>query len=285
MTLRRALSGVLFVAALVAGTVTDAPRVLSAPNPLVLSADFHVHASPGDGFLPVWEIQREAERRGIDVVAITNHNHDVAMRLARFTGLVRPYPMVIASQELTSPSFHIAAVGVSHMIDWRLPALQAIEAIHAAGGVAIAAHPERSSWHVTDENALRTLDGIEVAHPAVFLEPRAERAYRELFDRVRSINSTVAPIGSSDFHVGGALAPCRTYVLVQEVSREGVLRAIRDGRTVATCPGGRVVGSEEHVQLAGPRINPEQPMRFGYGLSTWIALGALIALGAVVLAR
>jgi hypothetical protein len=57
---------------------------------------------------------------------------------------------------------------------------------------------------------------------------------------------------------------CRTYVSVEDASREGTLRAIRHGRTVAEC--------------ASPRY-------FGYGLSTWLATVAIIALGAAVLAR
>ena len=115
---------VVFVAAVVAGTITDAPRATKPRNSLVLRADFHVHAAPGDGLLPVWEIQREAERRGLDVIAITNHNHQVATRLARAFGLVRDYPIVIDSQELTTPGFHMAAVGVPDPIDWRLPAAE-----------------------------------------------------------------------------------------------------------------------------------------------------------------
>jgi predicted metal-dependent phosphoesterase TrpH len=285
MTSKRLIALGVFATILVAGSATDLPRVTSAPSATVLTADFHVHAAPGDGFLPVWEIQREAERRGLDVVAITNHNHDLATRLARLTGLVQPYPIVIDSQELTTPGFHMAAVGVSRMIDWRLSAIQAIDAIHAAGGIAIAAHPGDGSWQVKDENALRAIDGIEVAHPGMFIDAGAEREYRALFDRARTVNPSVAAIGSSDFHVGAVVAACRTYVFVQETSREAVLNAIRDGRTVATCPGGRVTGPEDLIQMAGDRLNPEQPMRFGYGLSTWIALTALIALGVVVLAR
>ena len=281
----RTIAVAMFATIVVVGTATDVPRVTSASRSDLLTADFHVHAAPGDGFLPVWEIQREAERRGLDVIAITNHNHDLATRVARLTGLVRPYPIVIDSQELTTPGFHMAAVGVSRMIDWRLTAVQAIDAIHAAGGIAIAAHPGDGSWRVKDENALRALDGIEVAHPALFVEPEAEGEYRALFDRVRGVNPTIAAIGSSDYHVGGVIAPCRTYVFTPEPSREGVLNAVRGGRTVATCPGGRVTGSDELIRLAGVRIRAEQPMRFGYGLSTWVALTALIALSVAVLAQ
>ena len=285
MSLRRKIAGAVFIVAMVAGTATDIPSPTGPRSPTVVSGDFHVHAAPGDGLLPVWEIQREAARRGVDVVAITNHNHNVATRLARLAGLVEPYPLVIDSQELTTAKFHMAAVGVTHMIDWRLPAPEAIEAIHAAGGVAIAAHPGRRSWKVEGDAAQTLLDGVEVAHAAVFFEPQAEVEMREFYERTRALKPSVAPIGSSDFHAGAPIAGCRTYVVTSSATREGVVDAIRAGRTVATCPGGRITGSEENRRLVADRIVVEQPMRFGYGLSTWVALAALLALGVAVLDR
>ncbi len=87
---------------------------------------------------------------------------------------------------------------------------------------------------------------------------------RGFFERVRGLNPDVAAIGSSDFHFGGPVGVCRTYVSVEDASREGVLRAIKRGRTMAEC--------------AAPRY-------FGYGLATWLAGAAIIALGVAVLAR
>ena len=276
MSRRTVIAGGLFVAAVVGGTATDI-RGPSAPrSATVLAADFHVHAAPGDGVLPIWELQREAARRGVDVIAITNHNHGLASRLGRLTGLVKPYPLVIDSQELTTGRFHIAAVGVSRMIDWHLSAPEAIEAIHAAGGVAIAAHPGRRSWKVTGDAALKLLDGVEVAHSAAAAGREAELEMREFYERTRAVHPSISPIGSSDFHVGTPMSFCRTYVLTPAVTREGVLEAIRAGRTVATCPGGRITGTEANRRLASDRMVVEQPMRFGYGLSTWIALAALL---------
>lgn len=276
---------VVFVAALVAGTITDAPRATQPRNALVLSADFHVHASPGDGLLPVWEIQREAERRGLDVIAITNHNHQVATRLARALGLVREYPIVIDSQELTTPGFHMAAVGAPDPIDSRLPAAEAIAAIQRQGGVAIAAHPVAESWRVKDPQAILALDGAEAAHPSLLFDPEVEKELRAFYAEGQRINPDLAPIGSSDFHAGAPIAPCRTYLVGADPSAEGVIDAVRRGQTVATCPGGRITGSDELVNRIREYLDTEQPTQFGYGPSTWIALTALIALGAVVLAR
>ena len=246
------------------GTWTDLPRATGPRNPSLLAADFHVHAAPGDGLLPVWEIQREAGRRGLDVVAITNHNHRLAVRVARGLRLVGDYPIVIDGQELTAPEFHMAVVGTQRVVDPWLSAVDAIAEIQRTGGVAIAAHPVGHSWRVTSTDALLALDGAEVAHPIVFDNAETDVEIRGFFDRVRQLNPDVAAIGSSDFHFGGAVGVCRTYVSVEDASSEGVLRAIQRGRTTAECAALRY---------------------FGYGLSTWLAAAAIIALGAAVLAR
>ena len=255
---------IAFVIFVVAGTAADLPRATGPRNPSVLAADFHVHAAPGDGLLPVWAIQREAERRGLDVIAITNHNHRLAIAFARGLGLVGDYPIVIGGQELTAPDFHMAAVGADRLIDPWLPAVDAIAEIQRNGGVAIAAHPGADSWRVTNTDAILALDGAEVAHPSTFDDPRTATGLREFFERARQIKPSLAAIGSSDFHYAGPMGVCRTQLSVNDASSEGVLKAIKRGRTTADCPG---------------------PRTFGYGLSTWLAAAALIALGAAVLAR
>ena len=90
----------------------------------VLADDFHVHGYPIDGTLPRWELQREAARRGLDVIAVTNHNQTIAGRLGGF--LSGADVIVIPGQEITTPGFHMIAAGVTETIDWRLPASQAI---------------------------------------------------------------------------------------------------------------------------------------------------------------
>src|SRR5829696_2353237 len=126
MIAARRIAAITFAVTVIVGTLIDPPGRAAPQGLAVLSGDFHVHAFPADGMLPVWAIQREAARRGLDVVAITNHNRDFAMPLARVSGLLKDYPIVIASQELTTPHFHMAAIGVTKMVDWRLSASDAI---------------------------------------------------------------------------------------------------------------------------------------------------------------
>ena len=282
---RRAWCLLALAIVVAAGTFTDTQRFLAPQDPSVLAVDFHVHASPGDGLLPVWEIQREAGRRGLDAIAITNHNHNLATRIARGLGLVRDYPIVIDGQELTTPRFHLAAVGARHLVDWRLPAADAIAAIQRAGGVAIAAHPAADTLGDANGAARKALDGAEIGHPAVFGGAKSREGIRRFFADARQLNPGLAAIGSSDFHWGGPMGVCRTYAFVERPSAEGLLDAVRRARTVATCPGNRITGGPQDVAALAGRIPTEQPRRFGYGLPTWIALSALIALAAAVPGR
>ena len=147
----QAAAVLLFVGAVAAGSLMDHGRGGAPPvAPTVLAGDFHVHGMPGDGALPVWEIQREAVRRGLDVIAVTNHNDNRSFRLAQAIGQLDPYPIVIPGQELTTAGFHVAAIGVRTIVDPYLPAHEAIVRIHAQGGVAIAAHPMARSWRESD---------------------------------------------------------------------------------------------------------------------------------------
>lgn len=248
MNRAKAVAGVLFVASVLTGTILDVRARTRRVEPgSILAADLHVHPFPGDGGLTTWELQREAARRGLDVIAVTGHNNRFAVALGRAFPHDPNGPILLAGQELTTPSFHIIAIGIERLVDWRLPAHEAIADIHAQGGVAIAAHPGRASWRVDDEEALRALDGAEVAHPSAASFSRARREFEAFFRHVQSLNPAVAPIGSSDFHMTAPLGLCRTYLLVNERSATGALDAIRQGRTVARDSRGLLYGSAPDV--------------------------------------
>jgi hypothetical protein len=142
---------------------------------------------------------------------------------------------------------------------------------------------------------MRTLDGTEVAHASVLGDkyeraerptPTAEEAQlRAFFEQARSVNPDIAPIGASDFHWGGPVGVCRTYVEVAHPSQAGILEGVRRGRTVAVCPGGRVTGAPDLIARAAAQLSTEPAATFGYALSTWIALAGLTALAVAVLAR
>lgn len=247
----------------------------------VVTADLHVHAFPGDGGLPPWDIRREARRRGIDVVAITNHNHAVALRLDRALFTPPPHPLVLAAEETTSSRYHLASLGIRESIDWRLSLPDAIRAIHAQGGVAIAAHPT-DDFGPFDDDVLRMLDGLEVAHPIGHYDAEARTQLEALYERARRVKPTIAPIGSSDYHFGAPIGLSHTRLLVRDLSVEGVLDAIRAGRAVAYGPGGRRYGSPEWVDAVSNAPAVREPDSAGHNLAmigAWLSLVMLVVFG------
>jgi hypothetical protein len=259
-------SAVLLIAGALAGSLAGAGLPAHAParhgDFFVLAADFHVHGFPGDGALPAWALRSEARRRGLDAVALTNHNQRLAGRIGRMIAGDDATPLVLRGEEITAAHYHIAAIGLERAIPGTLPAAEAIAAVHAQGGVAIAAHPSAAFWRGFDDTAQATLDGAEIAHPMIIGDPIA-RAQLIAFTRsTHELNPHVAPIGSTDFHFRKPLGLCRTYVFAREYSEAGVLEAIRAGRTVAVDPDGSVYGDLELAAAVDRVRAAAQPLPF-----------------------
>jgi hypothetical protein len=278
----------LLLAGLALGTLDDCRPWPAAPAPRggyqVLAVDLHVHSFLGDGALGPWDLIGEARRRGLQAFAITNHNQVATARLGRWLSRRWGGPIVLVGEEVTHPLYHLIAVGIETPIDARVPAAAAMEQIHAQGGVAIAAHPIARFWPGYDEAALKGLDGAERVHPLVYAHPDEARELEQFWERAQARRGALAPIGSSDFHVG-SLGLCRTYVFATEASERGILEAIRAGRTVAYDEGGRA-----HGDPAWQRLLAEAPPRAaaaGGGLRatgavcSWLGLLGLALLGDV----
>jgi predicted metal-dependent phosphoesterase TrpH len=249
---------------------------------VVLAVDFHVHSFLGDGALPPWLLIDEARRRGLDAIAITNHNRTWPARLGRWLTRDADAPIVLVGEEVTSRAFHITAIGVEQPVDWRHAAADAIEAIHAQGGIAIAAHPALKFWPSYDDRALRELDGTERSHASIFHERRTDRQFAIFFNDARSVNPTVAAIGASDFHVVGYPGICRTYVFARERSARGILEAVRAGRTVVYDKHGQLRGDPALFALmpADSRTELRTAPRPGLGgVAVWLGLLGLVLLG------
>jgi hypothetical protein len=280
MTASRVIAGAALACGIVAGTVLDHRALAASASRAddILEVDLHVHAFPGDGSMPRWELQREAARRGLDAIVITNHNQVFAPRFGDF--VETSHVIVIPGEEITTPAFHLVAAGIRAYVDWRLPLGDAIAAIHRQGGVAIAAHPVKESWYPRDEDSLRMLDGMEVAHPRMYFAPRSRHEFAGLFARARSVKPAIAPIGSSDGHATPGLGACRTYVFVTERTERGVLDAIRRGHTVAADGRGALTGDPERVRQVQARIadTPPPPVTQFPRLAATVVLLSLAAL-------
>jgi hypothetical protein len=254
----------------------------------VMAVDFHVHSFLGDGALFPWLLVCEARRRGLDAIALTNHNRTWPARLARWLSRGAAGPLILVGEEVTARGFHIAAVGVERPVDWTHSAADAIAAIHAQGGIAIAAHPARKFWPAFDPATLRQLDGAEVAHPDIYQKPLAGGELAAFFARARLYQPRLAAIGSSDFHVVGSPGLCRTYVFAREPSQRGILDAVRAGRTVVYDRDGQPRGDPALFSLLPANQRAQEDAGIGAGAAprasaeswlVWLGLLGLVLAG------
>ncbi len=259
MNARRWLAAVLIALSLIAGTYSDTvPKnpPLMLGDYRVLAADFHVHPFPLSWApLAPWDIVLEAQRQGLDAIAITGHNHVWVAKVGSWFSHLIGGPTIVIGEEIIAPTYHLLAIGIDHTIDWRQPSAAAIDEVHRQGGVAIAAHPVFKYWGGFDPNAMSKLDGSEVLHPLGYVRPPAYVQFQQFYARKR-----LTAFGDSDFHGLGPMGMCRTYVFAPDNSPSAIVDALRAGHTVVVDHNGRYYGDPDLIRLASqdPRFNPHQ---------------------------
>jgi predicted metal-dependent phosphoesterase TrpH len=248
----RGASIALLVVAFVAGTAADRaparpPIVLGGYR--VLAADFHTHSSTwSDGTLTPFGLVLEAERQGLDVIAVTGHNEVIDGKAGRWFAERFGGPIVLTGQEIVTHWHHVIAVGIDRVVDWRLSVDDEIDDVHRQGGVAIAAHPVRSFSPGFDDAAVARLDGAEICSPMIYDHPDAQSGLEAFAAR-----GSMAAIGSSDFHGFSRMGICRTFVFARDASPAAVLDALRGHRTVVYGLGGKAYGDPALIALAETR--------------------------------
>jgi predicted metal-dependent phosphoesterase TrpH len=246
----RAVTGVLLVAAVVAGTIADRP----APRPpltlggyRVLAVDFHTHTSMwSDGSLTPWGLVLEADHQGLDAIAITGHDQTIGAHVGHWYQRTFGGPIVLVGDEVLGDNgFHITAAGINDTIRYRRSGGTAIDEIHRQGGIAIVAHPFSDFWPAYDTKKLHGLDGAEICHPEIYAFDEGQSQLEQFAGR-----APVAAVGSSDFHGIGVMGLCRTYVFAETASEQAILDAVRAHRTVVFGKDGRVYGDPALLPFA-----------------------------------
>jgi predicted metal-dependent phosphoesterase TrpH len=251
----RLASACFLLVAIAAGTLSDTPV---RPQPIalggyrVLAADFHVHTFPlSAGTLAPWDVVLETRRQGLDAIAITGHNDTLAGKAGQWFSRRMGGPTVLVGEEIHAPDYHLIAVGIRTTVSWRRSAAQAIDDVHNQGGFAIAAHPVAEFWPGFDAEAMPKLDGAEVLQPIAYSSEATSRELEQFYGRAK-----LTAIGSSDYHGLGPVGLCRTLVFAHDDTEQGILDALRAGRTVVI-DRGRAYGDPELIALAlkDPRLN------------------------------
>ena len=179
-------------------------------------ADLQLHSDLGDGLSSIEEILESAEKAGLDVIALTDHDDIRGAFELRELAARRSSPVeIVTGVEVTTRSGHLLALWIEDEIPMFCSLAHALARIHQAGGIAIVPHPLSYLTFSIGEGALRQLaalgdnakmiDAIELRNPSYAGRVRASRA---LWLNTHVLR--VAETGSSDAHHAALVGTCWT---------------------------------------------------------------------------
>jgi hypothetical protein len=241
-----------------------------------LAGDFHAHTLHSDGSLAVAQLAALAVSRGLDFLAVTDHNTTSHHRELAPVGQ-RYGIRLLPGQEVTTDRGHANAFGDIGFVDFREPATSWQATVAGRGGLLSVNHPLAADCCWQLELAEPTAVA-EIWHSSWLLRTwGGPLAWWQAWGR-----STV-PIGGSDFHRGGADAlpgAPTTWALCEDGD---VLGAVAAGRTAVSadprgplllrCGDELVAVGAEGALLTGPdrgrRVVPGDRARFPAAPGPW----------------
>ena len=196
----------------------------------MLSADLHIHtACSKDGESSVNSVLQAAEKIGMDVIAITDHDTMEGYRIARE---IQSDILIIPGIELSTEEGHLIVLGLTRPPASGLPVLETIRKARDAGGVTILPHPFHRYRHgaaLKCPEAFREADAIEIYNSRYIFAHANQHAFR-LAQKMGK-----PAVAGSDAHNARFVGYGRTLIDAGK-DVDSILRAIREGRTT---PAGR----------------------------------------------
>jgi predicted metal-dependent phosphoesterase TrpH len=203
--------------------------------------DLHIHSKySSDGVLGVRKIIETALKRGLDGVAICDHNVFKAYEEAR--SLAPPGFVVIPGVEYGTDMGHVLALFVTGLYDLKKDArglrrlAELREAATEDGALLVAAHPYRKRESVPD-GFFEYMDGIETRNSRDMARAPGNEGKARSAAGERGAFMT----GGSDAHIAREIGACRTVVPDgTERTAEGVRAALEARLSAADGEGGKL---------------------------------------------
>jgi len=191
---------------------------------LPLKIDLHIHTyySPDSTITPK-ELVTSAKQRGLDAVAVTDHDTiEGALKLSGHSEF-----LIIPGIEVNTRHGHVLGVNISSRIPSGLDVPMTIQKIHEAGGIAIAAHPTTLYKGSLRRFLTREFDAVEAMNASSIPFRFSNRVNRKLAERLH-----LPQTGGSDAHYAPEIG--MAYCLVEaNLEREEIVAAIRRGKVTA----------------------------------------------------
>jgi predicted metal-dependent phosphoesterase TrpH len=192
---------------------------------MLIKADLHVHTTySNDSLITPKDLVYYAKKRGLNACAVTDHNYlDGAYKIAKETDF-----LIIPGMEVSSADGHIVALNVHELIPRGLSAVDTVERIHNAGGVAIACHPYVYFKGCLQNNVCEAFDAIEVINARAFPFKNSVKKAEEAAERLK-----LSRVAGTDAHYGPQIGYGYTEIEASEPTVESIAKAIVDGHCSA----------------------------------------------------
>ncbi len=218
--------------------------------------DLHMHTAHSDGTCPsqggkmvpcpVFLSVQTAAARGLDFIAITDHNADSQYDAERELQPYFDHVLLIPGREMTTFHGHFNMFGVTQFVDFRvspesLDLSAVLRDIESKGGIASVSHAEAPGgevcmgcrWEPPAGTDMGLFTAVEVINGGQIMLSSAKYWDAQLRDGHR-----LAAIGGSDSHNAthppgppGSIGWPTTVVEADELSVPAILKGIRAGRT------------------------------------------------------
>ncbi len=253
---------------------------LSGERPEVTTgkADLHVHTSASDGISDVRQVLASAQKAGINVLAITDHN--LIHSATRAQALAGQYGLeVVVGEEVSTRDGHLLALFLRDRIPPKLSLSESIAAVHDQGGIAVIAHPYDpvsngvlNPWrnNITEERLLALgFDAMEAFNACLVGKGPNQRA------RLLAERAGRAIVSGSDAHSAATVGLACTYFPGRSAAdlKQAIL-------TAETVPSGSTWTLRQYADLLRKRELRYAGVAASYaiGLCSGAAFAAALAL-------
>ncbi len=195
--------------------------------PIKVLADLHVHSNYSwDGHNKIEEIITVAIKKGLKVLAITDHDDNRSHKEIKELQKKYPQILLIPGIEFTAKEGHIIGLGEMDTLPKKTPGEKVIEHIHKNNGLAILVHPFdifRSGVGKIGFNW--EIDAVEAINASTLFSIINRKAAKEGKKRGLPL------LGSSDAHRDIEVGFARTMITLNKLTIEEIFNAIKQKRT------------------------------------------------------